>query len=49
VAAVQRGDKTIIPEPDFTLKTGDLVAASARHGALGKVKKYLVDAEPELA
>lgn len=49
VAAVQRGDKTIIPEPDFTLKTGDLVAASARHSALSKVKKYLVDVRPELA
>jgi trk/ktr system potassium uptake protein len=49
VAAVQRGDRTIIPGPDHRLRPGDLVAAGARQGALKKVRKYLEDVEPELA
>ncbi len=49
VAAVRRGDRTIIPEPDFRLRPGDLVAAGAKQGAMRRVKKYLVDVEPELA
>ncbi len=49
VAAVQRNGRTFIPGPKFKLREGDLVVAGAKHGALGKVKKYLVDVEPELA
>ncbi|GMQ86474.1 MAG: TrkA family potassium uptake protein [Acidimicrobiia bacterium] len=49
VAAIRRGLRTLIPGPDFKLKPGDIVVAAARHGAMGKVKKYLIDVEPELA
>jgi trk system potassium uptake protein TrkA len=49
VAAVRRGPRTIIPGPDFKLEPDDLVVAGARHGAVNRVKKYLIDVEPELA
>ncbi len=49
VAAVSRDDRTLVPDDDFKLKPGDVVTAAAKHGVLGRVKKYLVDERPELA
>jgi trk system potassium uptake protein TrkA len=49
VSAVTRHGRTFIPGPDTVLHEDDMVVASARHGALGKVKKYLVDKKPRLA
>lgn len=41
VAAVYRGQRTIIPDDDFALAEGDLVVAAARTGARKKVRRYL--------
>jgi trk system potassium uptake protein TrkA len=49
VAAVRRRSRTLVPDAEFELHSGDLVVAGARHGVLSKVKKYLIDVEPELA
>ncbi len=49
IAAVSRGGRTLIPAEDFKLRSGDLVTAAAKHGVLARVRKYLFDAEPELA
>jgi trk system potassium uptake protein TrkA len=49
VAAVRRRSRTVVPDAEFELHPGDLVVAGARHGVLSKVKKYLIDVEPELA
>lgn len=37
VAAIQRGERVIIPAPDDQLQHGDLVVAAARRGAYGEV------------
>ncbi len=47
VAAVRREGRTLIPEDDFRLSEGDLVVAAAKHGASGKVGKYLVADDEE--
>ncbi|GMR02707.1 MAG: TrkA family potassium uptake protein [Acidimicrobiia bacterium] len=49
VAAIMRDGRSFIPGPDTLLREGDLVVGSAKHGITGKVSKYLVDIEPELA
>jgi len=49
VAAVRRNGRTTIPDDRFKLMPDDLVVAAAKHGVLGRVKKYLIDVEPELA
>jgi len=49
VAAVSRSGRTVVPDDRFKLMSGDLVVAAAKHGVLGRVKKYLIDVEPELA
>lgn len=41
VAAVFRGQRTIIPDDDFALAEGDLVVAAARTGARKKIRHYL--------
>lgn len=41
VAAVYRGQRTIIPDDDFALAEGDLVVAAARTGARKKIRQYL--------
>ena len=41
VAAVHRGQRTIIPDDDFALAEGDLVVAAARTGARKKIRRYL--------
>jgi trk system potassium uptake protein TrkA len=49
VSAVTRDGGTFIPGPDTVLHTDDMLVAAARHGVLGKVKRYLVDKKPPLA
>jgi trk system potassium uptake protein TrkA len=49
VAAVRRGDKTVIPSETFALLPNDLLVASARHGVRKQIKRFLIDVEPELA
>jgi trk system potassium uptake protein TrkA len=49
VSAVTRNGNTFIPGPDTVLHTDDMLVAAARHGVLGKVKRYLVDKKPPLA
>lgn len=49
VAAVRRRSRTIIPDGSFLLQEGDLIVAAARHGVRSRVKRYLIDVEPELA
>lgn len=41
VAAIYRGQRTIIPVGGFALAEGDLVVAAARTGALKKIRRYL--------
>lgn len=41
VAAVTRGNKTFIPDGDFLLAAGDVVAAAARSGIRKRIHKYL--------
>lgn len=41
VAAITRGNKTSIPDSDFLLAAGDVVAAAARSGARKRIHKYL--------
>lgn len=41
VAAVYRGQRTLIPDDDFALAHGDLVVAAARSGARKKIRRYL--------
>jgi len=41
VAAVYRGQRTIIPDDDFALAEGDLVVAAARTGARKKIRHFL--------
>jgi len=41
VAAITRGHKTFIPDSDFILAAGDVVAAAARSGARKRIHKYL--------
>jgi trk system potassium uptake protein TrkA len=41
VAAITRGSKTFIPDSDFLLAAGDVVAAAARSGARKRIHKYL--------
>lgn len=41
VAAIHRGQKTLIPDDDFALAKGDLVVAAARGGARKKIRQYL--------
>jgi trk system potassium uptake protein TrkA len=49
VSAVTRNGTTFIPGPDTVLHTDDMLVAAARHGVMGKVKRYLVDKKPPLA
>ena len=41
VAAVQRGQRTFIPQPEDRLERGDVVAASMRRGVFRKVAPLL--------
>jgi len=41
VAAVYRGQRTMIPDDDFALAEGDLVVAAARTGARKKIRHFL--------
>lgn len=41
VAAVYRGQRTLIPNEKFMLAEGDLVVAAARSGAWKKIRRYL--------
>jgi len=41
VAAVHRGQRTLVPDDDFVLAEGDLVVAAARSGARKKIRRYL--------
>ncbi len=41
VAAVYRGQRTLIPDDDFALAEGDLVVAAARSGTRKKIRRYL--------
>lgn len=41
VAAVYRGQRTLVPDDDFVLAEGDLVVAAARSGARKKIRRYL--------
>ncbi len=43
VSAVTRNSRTFIPGPDTVLHADDMLVASAKHGVLAKVKKYLAD------
>lgn len=47
VAAVYRGRRTFIPEPNFALAQGDLVVAAARTGARRRIKRFLATTEDE--
>ena len=49
VAAVSRDGRTVVPDDRFKLRPGDLVVAAAKHGVLGRVRKYLTDVEPEFS
>lgn len=48
VAAVYRGQRTMIPSGDFVLAEGDLVVAAARTGAQKKIRRYLAVKEDRL-
>ena len=47
VAAVYRGHRTFIPDPDFALAQGDLVVAAARTGARRRIRRYLAVSEDQ--
>jgi trk system potassium uptake protein TrkA len=48
VAAVHRGQRTLIPDDGFALAEGDLVVAAARSGARRKIRRYLAVKEDRL-
>jgi trk system potassium uptake protein len=41
VAAVRRGENTVIPQDDFVLRPGDMIVAAARQGVSLKLRRYL--------
>ena len=41
VAAVRRGEDTVIPQDDFVLRPGDMIVAAARQGVSHKLRRYL--------
>jgi len=41
VAAVRRGEDTVIPQDDFVLRAGDMIVAAARQGVSHKLRRYL--------
>lgn len=41
VAAVRRGENTLIPQADFLLRPGDMIVAAARQGVSHKLRRYL--------
>ncbi len=43
IAAIQRGEVTVIPKDDLKLRGGDLVVAAAREGVRSRIHKYVVD------
>ncbi|MDH5373721.1 MAG: NAD-binding protein [Acidimicrobiia bacterium] len=43
IAAIQRGELTVIPKDDLKLRGGDLVVAAAREGVRNRIRKYLSD------
>ncbi len=49
VAAVMRDGRTFVPDADTTLHEGDLIVGSAKQGTMTKVRKYLIDVEPDLS
>ncbi|MCL1593915.1 MAG: NAD-binding protein [Actinomycetia bacterium] len=49
VAAIMRDGRTFVPDTETTLHEGDLIVASAKQGTMTKVRKYLIDVEPELS
>ena len=45
VAAVRRGETTLIPQDDFLLRKGDLLTAAAREGVSHKLSRYLEEVD----
>ncbi|HDL49467.1 MAG TPA: hypothetical protein ENH33_05855 [Actinobacteria bacterium] len=45
IAAVRRGDTTLIPQDDFLLREGDLLTAAARQGVSHKLHRYLQEVD----
>lgn len=43
IAAIRRGEVTVIPRDDLKLRNGDLVVAAAREGVRSRVQKYVID------
>jgi len=41
IAAVSRGDTMFVPEPDAALHAGDIVMASIKDEAFGKIERYM--------
>jgi trk system potassium uptake protein len=41
IAAVSRGDEMFVPEPDAVLHAGDIVMASVKEEAFGKIDRYM--------
>ena len=41
IAAVRRGEDTMIPQDDFVLRPGDMIVAAARQGVSQKLRRYL--------
>lgn len=47
VAAVQRNDRTHVPEADFAIHEGDLVVASTKPAARDEIERYLAKEKPQ--
>ena len=43
IAAIQRGEVTVIPKDDLKLKSGDLVVAAAREGVRTRIRRYVLE------
>ena len=41
IAALSRGDEMFVPEPDAVLHAGDIVMASVKEEAFGKIERYM--------
>ncbi|HSR44490.1 MAG TPA: NAD-binding protein [Acidimicrobiia bacterium] len=43
IAAIQRGEVTVIPKDELKLRGGDLVVAAAREGVRSRIHKYVTE------
>ncbi len=43
IAVVTRGDAMFVPEPDSVLHAGDIIIASIKEEAFGKIERYMED------